>query len=213
MHDEGHLAHLAALFNDTKYADMVLVAEAPEQAAASCSDAGSADLGMLEQQQAQQQPERRRFYCHRAILASRSTYFDRMFGSGAGRCRASQLLIRSDGLCSSVCPFSQWQASSIFPAACVLTVLTGLHLLPSSGKPLPWQSGTARGNVKRPCTRACLMDISHSAAGRLLVSVHRVACRACRPSTGMRSGGGDGDLVPPVTLRDGRMRRCNQACM
>lgn len=63
MHDEGHQAHLAALFNDTKYSDMVLIAEAP----CSCPN---------------ETPFRRRFYCHRAILASRSSYFDRMFASG-----------------------------------------------------------------------------------------------------------------------------------
>lgn len=85
MHDEGHLAHLAALFNDTKYADMVLVAEAPVEATEpSCSAGSSAftEHGMHQQQQQPAQPERRRFFCHRAILASRSTYFDRMFGSG-----------------------------------------------------------------------------------------------------------------------------------
>ena len=64
MHDEGHLAHLASLFNDTKYSDMVLVAEAPWPFREGT-------------------PPRRRFHCHRAILASRSSYFDRMFGSGA----------------------------------------------------------------------------------------------------------------------------------
>lgn len=86
MHDEGHLAHLAALFNDTKYADMVLVAEAPEQAAEACGSP-FAEHGVSEKQQCAQQPPelRRRFFCHRAILASRSTYFDRLFGSGARR--------------------------------------------------------------------------------------------------------------------------------
>ena len=95
MHDEGHLAHLAALFNDTRYADIVLVAEAPVMedayeadgsdcgSSVCCSDLGSSSGSCVSCDRELPRPERRRFYCHRAILASRSTYFDRMFGSGA----------------------------------------------------------------------------------------------------------------------------------
>ena len=93
MHDEGHPAHLAALFNDTRYADIVLVAEAPfaedgfeadgsDCGSSSCSDAGSSSGSCVSCDRELPRPERQRFYCHRAILASRSTYFDRMFGSG-----------------------------------------------------------------------------------------------------------------------------------
>ena len=87
MHDEGHLAHLAALFNDSRYADIVLVAEAPhaeedvDSDISDCSSCGSSGSYCGERESPR--PERRRFHCHRAILASRSTYFDRMFGSGA----------------------------------------------------------------------------------------------------------------------------------
>lgn len=84
MHDDEHLAHLALLFNNTKYSDMVLVAEAP--------------WGMC----AGMAPERRRFYCHRAILASRSSYFDRMFGSGARPLASFKIYI-------SVHPFLMWE--------------------------------------------------------------------------------------------------------
>ncbi len=88
MHDEGHLAHLAALFNDSRYADIVLVAEAPhaeEDVYGDVSDCGSScgSSGSFCGERESPRPERRRFHCHRAILASRSTYFDRMFGSGA----------------------------------------------------------------------------------------------------------------------------------
>ena len=56
--------HQTSLLNDPKYADMVLVAEGPHP-----------HTGVF---------QRRTFYCHRVILASRSTYFDLLFGSGEG---------------------------------------------------------------------------------------------------------------------------------
>ncbi len=62
MRDEGYLMHQTSLLNDPKYADMVLVAEGPHP-----------HTGVS---------QRRTFYCHKAILASRSTYFDLLFGSG-----------------------------------------------------------------------------------------------------------------------------------
>ena len=64
MRDEGYLMHQTSLLNDPKYADMVLVAEGHHP-----------HTGISEQ---------RTFYCHRVILASRSTYFDLLFGSGKG---------------------------------------------------------------------------------------------------------------------------------
>ena len=63
MRDEGYLTHQTALLNDPKYADMLLIAEGPP----------NASTGAV---------ERRTFYCHKVILASRSTYFDMLFGSG-----------------------------------------------------------------------------------------------------------------------------------
>ena len=63
MRDEGYLTHQTALLNDPKYADMLLIAEGPP----------NPSTGAV---------ERRTFYCHKVILASRSTYFDMLFGSG-----------------------------------------------------------------------------------------------------------------------------------
>ncbi|EIE18689.1 hypothetical protein COCSUDRAFT_60000 [Coccomyxa subellipsoidea C-169] len=74
VHDEEHLAHLASLFNNTRYSDMVLVAEAPWA-------------------YVEGTPVRRRFHCHRAILASRSSYFDRMFGSGMRETAESEVVL------------------------------------------------------------------------------------------------------------------------
>ena len=68
MRDEGYLTHQTALLNDPKYADMLLIAEGPP----------NPSTGAV---------ERRTFYCHKVILASRSTYFDMLFGSG--ECSAS----------------------------------------------------------------------------------------------------------------------------
>lgn len=62
MRDESYLMHQTSLLNDPKYADMVLVAEGPHPHTG--------------------QVERRTFYCHKVILASRSTYFDLLFDSG-----------------------------------------------------------------------------------------------------------------------------------
>ena len=62
MRDESYLAHQTSLLNDPKYADMVLVAEGPHP-----------QTGYI---------ERRTFFCHKVILASRSVYFDLLFGSG-----------------------------------------------------------------------------------------------------------------------------------
>ena len=64
MRDEAYLTHQTSLLNDPKYADMVLVAEGPHP-----------HTGIS---------QRRTFYCHKVILASRSTYFDLLFGSGEG---------------------------------------------------------------------------------------------------------------------------------
>lgn len=64
MRDEAYLMHQTSLLNDPKYADMVLVAQGPHP-----------HTGVS---------ERRTFYCHKVILASRSTYFDLLFGSGGG---------------------------------------------------------------------------------------------------------------------------------
>ena len=80
MRDEGYLMHQTSLLNDPKYADMVLVAEGPHP-----------HTGVT---------ERRTFYCHKVILASRSTYFDLLFGSGEGRSRQPQLVSTTLRLCS-----------------------------------------------------------------------------------------------------------------
>ena len=54
----GHLANIAGLLDNPRYADMEVVAR------------GTGGTAV------------QRFACHRAILAARSSYFDRMFFSG-----------------------------------------------------------------------------------------------------------------------------------